>query len=89
MYYRLMQNEELKSINNMVKKSNKVLLVVDFNSKEINWGEMEERGDTSSRSEELLTTMTMNTMDQWVKETRYREDRLSQLDFFIYKKAGN
>ena len=86
--YKHMQNEVLKSINDMLKKGKRVLLVGDFNRKEINFGEIEMRGNASSWSEELLTAMMVNTMDQWVKETtRYRgEDEPSQLDLIFTKK---
>ena len=86
--YQQMQNEAMRSIDDMLKGRNKVLLVGDFNSKEVNWGEMEVRGNTSAWSEELLQMMMLNTMDQWVKETtRYRgDDEPSQLDLVFTKK---
>ena len=86
--YKRMQSELIKNIDDMLKRSNKVLLVGDFNSKEIDWGEMEVRGITSPWSEELIQTMMINTMDQWVKEsTRYRgEDKPSLLDLVFTKK---
>ena len=86
--YRQMQSETIQSIDDMLKGRNKVLLVGDFNNKEINWGEMEVRRNTSGWSEELLQLMMSNTMDQWVKETtRYRgEDEPSQLDLVFTRK---
>ena len=39
--YKHMQSELIKSIDDMLKMRSKVLLVGDFNNKEINWGEME------------------------------------------------
>ena len=62
--YKHMQSELIKSIDDMLKMRSKVLLVGDFNSKEINCGEMEVRGIASTWSEELLQTMMVNTMDQ-------------------------
>ncbi len=89
--YKHMQSEFIKSIDDMLKIRNKVLLVGDFNSKEINWGEMEVTGIASTWSEEFLQTMMVNTMDQWVKEnTRYRgEDEPSLLDLVFTKKPEN
>ena len=46
--YRHMHSETIQSIDDMLKGRNKVLLVGDFNSKEINWGEIEVRGIAST-----------------------------------------
>ena len=42
--YRHMQSETIKSIDNMLKGRNKVLLVGDFNNMEINWGRWKREG---------------------------------------------
>ena len=86
--YQQMQNEIRRSMDDMLKGRKKVLLVGDFNSKEINWGEMEVRENPSAWSEELMQMMMVNTMDQWVKETtRYRgDDEPSQLDLVFTKR---
>ena len=86
--YRNLQNETLKCIEDMLKGKKKVLLVGDFNNKEINWGNLEVKGNTNMWSEELLQMMMSNTMDQWVNETtRCRgDDEPSQLDLVFTKK---
>lgn len=49
-------------MENILKKGNKVLLVGDFNSKEISWEEIEVRENTNSWSDKLMHTMMVNTM---------------------------
>ena len=85
--YRGMQQELRKSMEDMIGKNNKVLLVGDFNCKEIDWEEMEIHVNAGSWCEELLQTMMINTMDQWVSQaTRYRgEIEPSQLDLVFTK----
>lgn len=49
-------------MENMLKKGNKVLLVGDFNSKEINWEEIKVRENTNSWSDKFMHTVMVNTM---------------------------
>ena len=89
--YKNMQQEVRTSLGKMVSKNNRVLLVGDFNSKEINWEDMEVEESAGVWSEELLQTMMVNTMKQWVnKATRYRgEGEPSQLDLVFTKITDN
>ncbi len=59
-----------------------MLLVDDFNTKEIKWEEVEVKENVGSWSKELLHTMIVNTVRHWVNQlTRCRgEEELSQLD---------
>lgn len=54
--YKEIKREVIKSMENMLKKGNKVLLVGDFNSKAI-----EVRQNTNSWSDKLMHTMMVNT----------------------------
>ncbi len=46
--YKIMQLETSSSVKEKVRKSNKVLLVGDFNTKGINWEEMEVKENVGS-----------------------------------------
>ena len=68
-----MQREVLKCLDSMVGKNSKILLVGDFNCKNVRWEEMEVNGNAGPWSEEMLQLAMVNTMDQWVEEcTRYQ-----------------
>uniref|UniRef100_A0A0P4W1E0 Endonuclease/exonuclease/phosphatase domain-containing protein n=1 Tax=Scylla olivacea TaxID=85551 RepID=A0A0P4W1E0_SCYOL len=84
-----MQKEVLKCLDNMIRKDSKILLVGDFNCKNVSWEEMEVNGNAGLWSEEMLQLIMVNTMDQWVEEfTRYREEEEpSMLDLVFTKKA--
>lgn len=85
--YKQMQQETINSITEMIKTENKVLLVGDFNCKEVNWDEMELDEGAGAWCEELLQMMMVNTMNQWVRQpTRYRgEEEPSMLDLVFTK----
>ena len=68
-----MQKEVLISLDNMLRKDNKILLLGDFNCKNINWKEMEVCENAGQWGEDLLQMAMVNTLDQWVNEyTRLR-----------------
>ena len=83
-----MQKEVLKSLEELIRKGSKVLLMGDFNCRDVSWKEMEGKGQTESWSEELLQLIMVNTMEQWVDEfTRYRgEVEPTILDLICTKK---
>ena len=66
--YKQMQQETINSITAMIKTDNKVLLLGDFNCKEVNWEEIELDEGAGAWGEELLQTMMVNTMNQWVRQ---------------------
>ena len=83
-----MQRGVLKCLDSMIRKDGKVLLVGDFNCKNVRWEEMEVIANAGEWSEEMLQLAMVNTMDQWVEEsTRYRgEEEPSMLDLVFTKK---
>ena len=86
--YKGMKRELIRCLDDMIRKDSTVLLLGDFNSKEVNWEEMEVNGDTGEWGEDLLQLVMVNTMEQWVREnTRYRgEDEPTMLDLVFTKK---
>ena len=86
--YKEMQCEVWRCLDDMIRESKKVLLVGDFNCKDINWEEMEIRGNTNPWSDKLMQLALVNTMDQWVDEvTRCRgEEEPSLIDLVFTKK---
>ena len=85
--YKQMQQETKNSITDMIESDNTVLLVGDFNCKEVNWEELELEDGAGAWCEELLQTMMVNSMDQWVNQaTRCRgEGEPSMLDLVFTK----
>ena len=86
--YKEMQCEVWKCLDDMIRESKKVLLVGDFNCKDINWKEMDVRGSVNPWSDKLMQLAMVNTMDQWVNEvTRCRgEEEPSLIDLVFTKK---
>ena len=72
----------------MISGCNRVVLLGDFNCKNVNWKEMEVYGNTEPWGEELIQLAMENTMDQWVKEyIRYRgTEEPSMVDLLFTKK---
>ena len=66
-------NEDiLESLENIIKSSQRVTLVGQFNCSEVNW-EMFESGGENTWGNRLLRLTMNNTMIQWVTEnTRFR-----------------
>ena len=83
-----MQREVLTSLGNMLRKDKKILLLGDFNCKNINWEVMEVCGNGGRWGEELLQMAMVNTLDQWANEyTRFRgEEEPAMLDLVFTKK---
>ena len=85
--YEKLLEDTTEHLNRIIGKNKKVLLVGDFNCKEINWGTLESYGREKSWGEKLLTLTMENAMKQWVQEsTRYRgDDEPSRLDLVLTK----
>ena len=83
-----MQKEVLTSLDTMLSKDKKILLLGDFNCKNINWEEMEICENAGQWGEDLLQMAMVNTLDQWVNEyTRLRgEEEPTMLDLIFTKK---
>lgn len=63
----------VKSLDSMVRKGTMVLLVGDFNRKNVMWEEMKVNGNAGLCSEEMLQLAMVKTVDQWIEEsTRYQ-----------------
>ena len=77
--------DTLESLEKIIKSSQRVKLVGDFNCSKVNWETFESGGENTWRNR-LLRLKINNTMIQWVTEnTRFRgEDKPSRLDFYIY-----
>ena len=86
--YKEMQYDVWRCLDDMIRQSRKVLLVGDFNCKDINWEEMEVKGNANPWSDKLIQLALVNTMDQWVDEiTRCRgEEEPSLIDLVFTKK---
>ena len=86
--YKEMQYEVWRCLDDMIRKSRRVLLVGDFNCKDINWNEMEMSGNDSPWCDKLIQLAMVNTMEQWVDEvTRCRgEEEPSLIDLVFTKK---
>ena len=86
--HREMQKEVIKCLDNMLRGEERILLVGDFNCRNVNWKDMEVVGNAGSWSEEMLYLAMVNTLDQWVEEpTRYRgEEEPSLLDLVFTRK---
>ena len=71
----------------IIKSSQRVTLVADFNCNEVNW-EIFENGGENTWGNRLLRLTMNNTMIQWVTEnTRFRgEDKPSRLDILFTKR---
>ena len=85
--YDKMIEDTLKDLNRIIRKSKIVLLVGDFNCKEINWESFEAGGNQSEWGERFLNLTMENMMTQWVTEsTRYRgDDEPTRLDLVLTK----
>ena len=83
-----MQKEVLTSLDNILRKDKKILLLGDFNCKNIDWKEMEICENAGQWGEDLLQMAMVNTLDQWVNEyTRLRgEEEPTMLDLVFTKK---
>ncbi len=83
-----MQREVLTSLGNMLRRDKKILLLGDFNCKNINWEVMEVCENGGQWGEELLQMAMVNTLDQWTNEyTRFRgEEEPAMLDLVFTKK---
>ena len=85
--HQTMQTEVRQCLDDMIRKNKKVLLMGDFNCREVNWEEMDVRENGSSWGEDLLQLVMANTMVQWIKmDTRFRGDEESQLDLVFTKR---
>ena len=86
--HREMHKEVLKCLEGLIRKGNKILLMGDFNCRDVNWKELEGKEIAGTWSEKLLQLIMVNTMEQWVDEfTRYRGDaEPSILDLIFTKK---
>ena len=83
-----MQREVLKFLEDILTNDKKILLLGDFNCKNINWEEMEVYENAGQWGEDVLQMAMVYTMDQWVNEfTRYRGgEEPSMLDLVFTKK---
>ena len=86
--YKDMKKDLMKSLDSKIRRDRSVLLLGDFNCRDVNWEDMEVTGESGTWGEDLLQLAMVNTMDQWVKEsTRYRgEDEPTMLDLVFTKR---
>ena len=86
--HKVMQKEMMKCLENVITICNKVLLLGDFNCKNVNWEVMGTCGNAETWSEEVIQMAAQNTMEQWVDEfTRYRgTEEPSMLDLVLTKR---
>ena len=77
--------DTMKELGEIVSKEKDVMIMGDFNCKEVNWEEGTCLGGENSWSEKLLGWAVENLMTQWVDcETRYRgSDTPSRLDLLF------
>ena len=87
--YKRKMEDTKRWIEHLMETKCKLVMMGDFNSKEVKWEEWTVNGSEDSWSGELLRMAMENSMTQWVKEkTRYRgEDEPSRLDLIITKEA--
>ncbi len=85
-----MQVDTLESINQIIGNSKEMLLLGDFNCKEVKWESYECEGDENNRGNKILKLAMDNTMVQWVKKaTRHREENEpSRLDLVLTKEIN-
>ena len=78
------REDTLESLEKIIKSSQRVRLVGDFNCSEVNWEAFENGGENTWGNRLLRLTMN-NTMIQWVTEnTRFRgEDKPSRSDLLF------
>ena len=76
--------DTLESLEKIIKSSQRVTLVGDFNCSKVNWETFESGGENTWGNRLLGLTMN-NTMIQWVTEnTRFRsKDKPSRVDFLF------
>ena len=83
-----MQKEVLECLDSMIRKDNKILLMGDFNCKNVRWEEMEIDGNAEPWSEEMLQLAMVNTLEQWVEEPiRYRGQEVPSLLDLVFSKS--
>ncbi len=72
-----------------IKENNKIVIMGDFNCKEINWEEWNTRGGEDSWGDKVLKLAMNNIMTQWVEEnTRYRGgEEPSRLNLVLSKET--
>lgn len=70
-----------------MENSKNLILMSDFNCKEVNWQEWETEGSADSWGSTLLSMVTDNVMTQWVKEetTLRRDDTPARVDLLLTK----
>ena len=80
--HEIMLKETMNEMEKIVSRDKNVLMVGDFNCKEINWEERTCRGGENSWNNILLSWAVENLLTQWIDcETRFRgSDNPSRLD---------
>ena len=88
--YMTMIDNTVLTLNKEIKDSENVIMVGDFNAKEINWEDFEVPDGVETWSTKLLQLAEENLLTQWVKEeTRYRgSDVPARLDLIFTKGRG-
>ena len=88
--YEDMIKDTLKSIEDVLTEKRKVLLLGDFNCKEVDWENFESGVGEKDWGERFLTLMMENMMEQRVKEnTRYRgDDEPARLDLVLTREVN-
>ena len=88
--YKTMLKDTSDCLDSMAKEGNKLLLMGDFNCKEVDWEEWSTTGSEESWGGVLLRVMMENMMTQWVMEnTRYSgQDEPSRLDLVFTKEVN-
>lgn len=85
--YEEMLNDTCRCLERLLKESRNIILMGDFNCKEVNWEEWDTEGGEDSWGNRILNLAMRNVMTQWIKEaTRYRgTDEASRLDLLLTK----
>ncbi len=80
-----MLEDTLKEMERIASRNKDVLIIGDFNCKEINWEEMTFRGEKNSWSAKLINWAVKNLLTQWVDcKTRFcGRDNPSRLDLMF------
>ena len=88
--YDTLIEDVIQNLSTILKKSKRVILVGDFNCKEINWENYESVVGEHAWGGRFLNLMMENMMEQKVKEnTRYRgDDEPARLDLVLTRDVG-
>ena len=87
--YKKVLKDVREEMERIMRENRDLILMGDFNCKEVEWESLETKGDSESWGSVLLELAMDNLMTQWVTEkTRYRgDDEPSRLDLVFSKEV--